>query len=81
MVKYLAVLGTDGKPRVAFNACDVCGGAKGYVQKGTDIKCLSCGREFKIDGLGTENKGSPESKSGRNHDVLAAQDCGLWLGV
>lgn len=56
-IKYFVVLGSDGKPRTAFDACDVCGGYKGYEQTGTDITCKNCGRVFKIDGLGTQNKG------------------------
>jgi uncharacterized membrane protein len=57
-INYFAVLGSDGELRTAFDACDVCGGSKGYAQDGTDITCRSCGRSFKIDGLGTQNKGS-----------------------
>ena len=55
-IKYFAVLGSDGKPRTAFNACDVCGGYQGYRQAGDSIKCNKCGKTFSIDGLGTENK-------------------------
>lgn len=57
IIKYFMVLGSDGKPRTAFDACDVCGGSKGYQQMGSDIKCRNCGRVFSIDGLGTKNKG------------------------
>ena len=56
-IRYFAVKGTDGEVRTAFDACDVCGGSKGYKQQGTDIVCNNCGRVFDIDGLGTENKG------------------------
>ena len=56
-VTYFAVKGSDGKIRTAFDACDVCGGKKGYTQKGNDIECNNCGRVFSIDGLGTKNKG------------------------
>ncbi len=56
-INYFTVLGSDGKPRTAFDACDVCGGYKGYQQRGSDITCRNCGRVFKIDGLGTQNKG------------------------
>ena len=56
-VTYFAVRGSDGKVRTAFDACDVCGGNKGYKQQGTDIACIKCGKVFKIDGLGTQNKG------------------------
>lgn len=56
-IKYFTVLGSDGKPRTAFDACDVCGGHKGYKQVGTDVMCNQCGRYFGIDSLGTENLG------------------------
>lgn len=56
-VNYFVVKGSDGEPRTAFDACDVCGGYKGYRQIGTDIECNNCGRVFRIDGLGTKNKG------------------------
>lgn len=57
IVRYFIVLGSDGTPRTAFDACDVCGGSKGYEQVGSDISCRKCGRVFDIDGLGTQNKG------------------------
>ena len=57
MVRFMAVKGSDGEVRTAFDACDVCGGAKGYRQEGKDITCNNCGRSFIIDGLGTQNKG------------------------
>jgi len=56
-INYFAVLGSDNQPRTAFDACDVCGGYKGYLQEENDIVCNNCGRHFDIDGIGTENKG------------------------
>jgi len=56
-ISYFAVLGSDGEARTAFDACDVCGGSKGYKQVGSDIECRNCGKVFRIDGLGTQNKG------------------------
>ena len=56
-IKFFAVRGSDGKIRTAFDACDVCGGSKGYTQKGSDIVCNTCGKVFRIDDIGTENKG------------------------
>ncbi len=56
-ISYFAVFGSDGEPRTAFDACDICGGYKGYKQVGNDIQCRNCGRVFSIDGLGTKNKG------------------------
>ena len=57
-INYFVVLGSDGEPRTAFDGCDVCGGSKGYRQDGTDIVCNNCGKVFRIDGLGTKNRGT-----------------------
>jgi len=56
-VKFFAIKGSNGGVRTAFDACDVCGGYKGYRQEGGDIVCNNCGRHFDINGLGTQNKG------------------------
>ncbi|MFH0860669.1 MAG: DUF2318 domain-containing protein [Candidatus Altiarchaeota archaeon] len=56
-VRYMAVLGSDGKVRTAFDACEICGGSLGYRQSGDDAVCNKCGRHFSIDSLGTENRG------------------------
>jgi len=55
-VRLFAVLGTDGLARVAFDACEVCGGRLGYEQRGTDIRCRKCGRVFRIDEVGSKNR-------------------------
>ncbi len=58
-VKYFAVLGSDGEPRVAFDACEVCfRSKKGYSQVGASVHCNNCGLQFRIDDLGEENKGA-----------------------
>lgn len=58
-VRYFAVLGQDGEPRVAFDACEVCFAAgKGYSQSGDSVTCNNCGLKFRIEGLGEENKGA-----------------------
>ena len=54
-VNYFVVMGSDGKPRTAFDACDICGGKKGYSQRGTDVVCNNCGKFFKIDDIGSKN--------------------------
>ncbi len=55
-VRFFAVRGTDGKVRIALDACDVCYSAKkGYRQAGTNMKCNNCGNEYATDGIGTEN--------------------------
>lgn len=57
-VRFFALTGTDGLPRVAFDACEVCGGRLGYEQRGSDIECRVCGRVFRIDDIGTKNRSS-----------------------
>ena len=54
-IKYFAVKASDGSIRTAFDACDVCGGTKGYRQEGKDMVCNNCGRHFSIDSLGEKN--------------------------
>jgi uncharacterized membrane protein len=56
-VTYIVVLGSDGEPRTAFDACEVCGGDLGYSQSGTDVICDKCRRFFRIDDLGSNNLG------------------------
>lgn len=56
-INYIVVEGSDGKARTAFDACEVCGGGMGYSQKGGDVRCDKCGRFFRIDDLGTANRG------------------------
>ena len=57
-VRYFVVKGSDGNVHTAFDACEVCYKAKkGYSQIGDSVKCNNCGLTFKINGLGTQNKG------------------------
>ncbi len=55
-IRFFAVIGSDRTPRVAFDACEVCGGRLGYEQHGTDIQCRTCGRVFRIDDIGSKNR-------------------------
>jgi len=53
-VKFFAVKsGSDIK--IAFDACDVCGGSKGYRQEGGDMVCNNCGNHYPIEKVGTAN--------------------------
>jgi len=52
---YFIVKATDGSIKTAFDACDVCGGSKGYRQEGNDMICNNCGRHFDINYLGEKN--------------------------
>lgn len=87
-VKYIAVKGSDGVVRTAFDACEVCYRAKkGYSQVGSDLVCNNCGLKFAIDGLGTKNKGQGcwpaylpnEVKDGRIYIKKADLDAGSYL--
>jgi uncharacterized membrane protein len=56
-IRFLAVKARDGSIKTAFDACDVCyKSKKGYRQEGDYLVCNNCGRRFKIDSLGSENK-------------------------
>ncbi len=57
-VEYFAVIGSDGDPHVAFDACDNCYPAGlGYRQEGDDMICNNCGNSYAINSIGTENVG------------------------
>lgn len=56
-VKFFALKDADGEIRTAFDACDICGGYKGYRQEGNDAVCNNCGRHFSLQDIGTKNKG------------------------
>ena len=53
--RFFAVKGSDGKVHVALDACDVCGGRKGYRQVGDAMVCNKCGRQFRIEDIGSKN--------------------------
>ena len=57
-VEYFGVMGGDGAPHVAFDACDVCFPAGlGYSQAGDRMVCNNCGNSYPINAIGTENQG------------------------
>ncbi len=53
--RFFAVKGSDGKVHVALDACDVCGGRKGYRQVGDAMVCNNCGKNFRINDIGSKN--------------------------
>lgn len=56
-VKYFVVMDDNGEVRTAFDACEVCYGAKkGYTQDSDEARCENCGRSFPVDELGVKNK-------------------------
>ena len=68
-VTYFVVKDSNGKIKTAFDACDVCGGKKGYHQEGNQVVCNNCGLKFAISGLGTKNKGSGCWPSHIGHEI------------
>jgi uncharacterized membrane protein len=47
-VKFFVLRAADGRIRAAFDACQVCYGAKlGYHQEGAFMVCNNCGRRFR----------------------------------
>ena len=69
-VQYFLVLGTDGEIKTALDACDVCGGTKGYRQEGSYMVCNNCGQKFHVNFLGKDNiKGGGCWPSHLDHEV------------
>lgn len=55
-VRFFALMGKDGDPRIAFDACDVCyENKRGYRQEGDDMVCNNCGNRYASAGIGTKN--------------------------
>jgi uncharacterized membrane protein len=55
-VRIFVVRDANGGTRAAFDACDVCYGAKkGYVQRGKDMVCGNCGMKFPVSAIGDLN--------------------------
>ncbi len=49
-IEFFVLQSKDGTVRAAFNACDVCFGAKkGYRQEGDVMVCNNCGNRFPAD--------------------------------
>ncbi|KYC46316.1 MAG: hypothetical protein APG12_00683 [Candidatus Methanofastidiosum methylothiophilum] len=57
VLSFFVLKGSDGKIRVAFDACYICyPEKKGYRQEGSYMVCNNCDLVFAINGIGTENK-------------------------
>ena len=57
-VRFFVVKAADNTYRAALDACEVCFHAKkGYEQKGSDMICRNCGRDFAIGDIGPHNEG------------------------
>ncbi|HEU4597553.1 MAG TPA: DUF2318 domain-containing protein [Pyrinomonadaceae bacterium] len=56
-VRFFVVKAADNTYRAALDACEVCFHAKkGYEQKGSDMICRNCGRDFAIGDIGPHNE-------------------------
>jgi len=57
VIKFFAVMASNGSIKTAFDACDICyASKKGYSQDGENMVCNNCGNRYPINGLGAENK-------------------------
>ena len=57
-VRFFVVKAADNTYRAALDACEVCFHVKkGYEQKGSDMICRNCGRDFAIGDIGPHNEG------------------------
>jgi hypothetical protein len=57
-IEFFVLKSQDGVVRAAFNACDVCYGAKqGYTQDGDHMVCNNCGRRFPADQINVVHGG------------------------
>jgi uncharacterized membrane protein len=55
-VRFFGQLDGAGQVHVALDACDTCYSAKlGFHQDGDRMVCNSCGKDFPIDEIGTDN--------------------------
>ena len=58
LVRFLAIQTSDGRIRVALDACEICG-PKGYIQDGIAITCLNCSGEINPLSLGLQGGCNP----------------------
>ena len=57
-IEFFLLESRDGVVRAAFNACDVCYGARrGYQQSGDLMVCVNCGRRFASNRINVEQGG------------------------
>lgn len=81
-MEIIAVKGSDGSIRTAFNTCQVCysSGRGYYVQDGDYLVCQNCGNRFTVDQVEIESGGCnpvpifPESKTVTGESVSISYD-------
>lgn len=58
-IGLIAVKGTDGIVRLAFNTCQACSPSPNayFIQKGEYLECQNCGNRFHIDKIAMETGG------------------------
>lgn len=59
IVQFIAVKGTDGENRIAFNTCQACNPSPNayFKQEGDKFVCGACGNEFHVDEVGKKKGG------------------------
>jgi hypothetical protein len=68
-IEFFVLKSQDGVVRAAFNACDVCYGAKkGYTQDGDVMICNNCGRRFPADQINVVHGGCNPSPLTRTEE-------------
>lgn len=71
-VRFFMVISSDGVPRAAFDACDVCYPAKkGYGYEGEFMICNNCGRRFHTSKINVVQGGCNPSPLERSYDDSA----------
>ena len=84
-IEFFVLKSRDGVVRAAFNACDVCFGAKrGYSQDGDVMVCNNCGSRFPADQINVLRGGCNPAPLDRAVDgdslVIQAEDIVTGLG-
>lgn len=74
-VRFFLLRTSDGKVRVAVDACEICG-AYGYVQEGAEVICLNCTAEINPLSIGKSGGCNPiplEAEIGPTEVVISAK--------
>jgi len=83
-VKFFILKSADGVVRAAFDACDVCYGAKkGYRQDGDEMVCMNCGQRFPTNKINVVRGGCNPAPLYRtvNGDTLVIQADDIVAGL
>jgi len=83
-IKFFILKSADGVVRAAFDACDVCYGAKkGYRQYGDEMVCVNCGLRFPTNKINVVRGGCNPAPLHRtvNGDTLVIQADDIVAGL